>query len=199
MPLLINSRPKQDVICRMIKYVDGTSQRLWNISNMIFKKKYITNSKPFYTISVNESVIFTESVIFSSKTDNPTHSPAILHVRTLLYCSRICDSRSFNILSHIMLTCLNVNKGMSLLCGESALKWEFELHWAAWVWTQELSIAGGDGQLSVTDVDCEGWGGLAQPGGNCSCFLLCSRRISIDKFAAICSETRNGKLQIIFM
>jgi len=28
MPLLINSRPKQDVICRMIKYVDGTSQRL---------------------------------------------------------------------------------------------------------------------------------------------------------------------------
>lgn len=116
--------------------------------------------------------------------------PAILHVRTLLYCSRICDSRSFSILSQIRLTCLKVKRGMSRLFGESALKRELELHWAR-VWTQELSIAEGDGQLSVDDDDCDGCGGLALPAGKWSCFLFCRRRISIVRLAAICSETRN--------
>ena len=109
-----------------------------------------------------------------------THSlPAILHVRTELYSSLISVSLSLIILSHIKLTCLNVKRGMSRLFGESALNKAVEL----------AVDKDGTLELSITfscELDAEG-GGLEQP-GKCNCLRFCRRRISILRFAAICSE-----------
>ena len=81
--------------------------------------------------------------------------PANLDVSTELYSLLISSSLSFNILSQIMLTCLKVNKGVSLLFGDRALN--------------RVPEDDGEAAPSIDELEHDSWGGdmlggVVQPG-----------------------------------
>ena len=113
----------------------------------------------------------------------PSYLPAILFVSTVLYSPQISSSLSLTRRSHIMFTCLNVNRGTSFLLGESEFNSEVAEHCARLSVLHGISIEAGGGLLLV---------------GYCSCLLRCIFFISKLMLAAMRSANRTKKKFTIF-